>query len=40
MILLYQMIQWLHNQKKEEAIKLAINKALSDVFSKIAIHSL
>ncbi len=26
--------------KKEEAIKLAINKALSDVFSKIAIHSL
>ncbi len=25
--------------KKEEAIKLAINKALSDVFSKIAIHS-
>ena len=28
------------NSKKEEAIKLAINKALSDVFSKIAIHSL
>lgn len=26
--------------KKEEAIKLAINKALSDVFSKIAINSL
>ncbi len=26
--------------RKEEAIKIAINKALSDVFSKIAIHSL
>ncbi len=28
------------NSKKEEAIKLAINKALSDVFSRIAINSL